>query len=117
MTTPMRLDVKEIAGTNCITLSDGQSLYEKIHPELKAGNTVELSFKGVRVFASPFFNAGIGQLLRDISATRLNDLLKVVDLPPNGVDTLKKVIENSRSYYASGENQKAVTEALKQEGE
>ena len=115
--TLMRLDVKEIAGTNCITLSDGQSLYEKIHPELKAGNIVELSFTGVRVFASPFFNAAIGQLLRDISATKLNDLLKVVDLPPNGVDTLKKVIENSRSYYASEENQKAVTEALKQEGE
>jgi hypothetical protein len=115
MKTPMKLDVKEIAGTNCITLSDGQSLYEKIFPELKAGRAVELSFKDVRVYASPFFNAAIGQLLRDISATTLNDLLKVSDLPPNGVDTLKKVIENSRSYYSSGENQKAVTEALKEE--
>jgi len=117
MTTPMRLDVKDIAGVNCITSSDGQTLYDKIHPELKAGNIVELSFKGVRVLASPFFNAAIGQLLRDISATRLNDSLKVIDLPPNGVETLKKVIENSRSFYASQKNQEAVTEALKQEGQ
>ncbi len=82
-----------------------------------AGSTVELNFKGVQVFASPFFNAAIGQLLRDISTAKLNDLLKVVDLPPNGVDTLKRVIENSREFYTSGENRKAVTEALKREDE
>ena len=111
----MKLQVKEIAGTNCITLEDGKALYEKIYPELKAGRPVELSFKEVRVFASPFFNAGIGQLLRDISAPILNRLLTVTDLPPNGIETLKKVIENSRQYYSSEENQRAVAESLKQE--
>lgn len=114
-TTPMTLKVKEITGINCISLSDGQAVYERIYPELKAGKAILLDFEGIRVFASPFFNAAVGQLLRDISAPALNDLLKVSDLPPNGVDTLKKVIENSRSYYSSEENQQAVEEALKQE--
>ncbi|HET6841770.1 MAG TPA: STAS-like domain-containing protein [Candidatus Angelobacter sp.] len=111
----MRLEVKDIAGKNCITQEDGNALYQKIHPELKAGRPVELSFKEVRVFASPFFNAGVGQLLRDIPASVLNQLLKVTDLPPNGIETLKKVIENSRQFYSDEKNQRAVAESLKQE--
>jgi STAS-like domain of unknown function (DUF4325) len=116
-TIPMtiNINVKELAGSNCISLSDGQTIYDKIHPKLKAGAVVNLNFEGVRVFSSPFFNAAIGQLLRDISGSALNDLLKVSGLPANGVETLKKVIENSRAYYSSGENRKAVEEALKQE--
>ncbi|MBD2542537.1 STAS-like domain-containing protein [Planktothricoides sp. FACHB-1370] len=31
------------------------------------GRPVELDFAGVEIFASPFFNFAIGQLLRDIS--------------------------------------------------
>ena len=111
----MKIEVKDIAGTNCITQEDGKALYEKIHPELKAGHPVELSFKDVRVFASPFFNAGVGQLLRDIPAPVLNELLKVTSLPPNGVETLKKVIENSRQFYSSEKNQQAVAKSLQEE--
>jgi hypothetical protein len=111
----MKLDIKEIAGTNCITLQDGQVLFEKIHPQLKAGRPVELNFTGVRVFASPFFNAAVGQLLKDISPEQLNTLLKISDLAPVGLDTLKKVIENSREFYSSEENQRAVTENLPEE--
>lgn len=111
----MKLNIKEITGPNCITLQDGQILYDKIHPKLQAGDPVELDFNGVRVFASPFFNAAVGQLLKDIPSERLNALLKITDLVPVGLDTLKKVIENSREFYSSEENQRAVTESLPEE--
>lgn len=52
-------------GANCITLDDGQQVYNAIHPELTAGHPVELDFDRVEIFASPFFNAAIGQLLKD----------------------------------------------------
>lgn len=111
----MKLEIKDIAGANCITLSDGQAIYDRIYPELKAGHPVELDFKGVRVFASPFFNAAVGQLLKDLTPATLNSLLKVTDLPASGLDTLRKVIENSREFYSSVENQQAVTENLPEE--
>jgi hypothetical protein len=113
----MKLEIKDIAGPNCITLTDGQAVYDKIYPELKAGRFVELDFKGVRVFASPFFNAAVGQLLKDLPPATLNSLLKISDLPASGLDTLKKVIENSREFYSSAENQQAVTENLPEEEE
>jgi hypothetical protein len=48
--------VHETVGVDAITLDDGQSIYERIKPELAAGHEVALDFDGVSVFASPFFN-------------------------------------------------------------
>lgn len=117
MTNLIRIAVTEVAGPNCVTLADGQLVYQKIYPELIAGRHVELNFGGVRVAASPFFNAAIGQLLKDIPSEKLNHLLKVTDLSPAGIDTLKKVIENSRDFYHHERTRKAVTETMSKEEE
>jgi len=108
----MKISVKDIAGANCITLGDGQTLFSEIVPALKSGNTVELDFAGVRVFASPFFNAAIGQLLREFNVETLNEKLKVSNLPPNGIETFKKVVENSRDFYKSERLRNAVSATL-----
>ena len=47
-----------------MTLEDGEAVYRQIHDPLVHGETVELDFDGVNIFASPFFNAGIGRLRR-----------------------------------------------------
>lgn len=57
----MRCDIKDLIGENCITLDNGQRVYDQIHPELVAGRSVEVDFTGVSVFASPFFNAAFGR--------------------------------------------------------
>ena len=68
-----------------------------------AGREVELDFDGVSVFASLFFNAAIGQLLKDIGPETLNRLLHLDNLNPLGQDLLRRVIDNSKRYYASKE--------------
>ena len=106
-------DVFELAGKYCIAPGDGQRLYEQIHPILKAGEPVTLDFSETQVFASPFFNFAIGQLLRDLTPQTLNDLLKVKQLAPPGKDVLRRVIENAKLYYASSpEEQRAADEAV-----
>lgn len=62
----MKTSVHSMIGENCITFDDGQQVYHAIRPELAAGHPVELDFDRVEIFASPFFNAAIGQLLKDI---------------------------------------------------
>ena len=59
----MHINVKELVGENAMTLGDGEAIYARIHDPLIQGETVELDFDGVQLFASPFFNAGIGRLL------------------------------------------------------
>ena len=108
----MKCIVKDMIGENCITLEDGQKVYDLIHPELRNGNPVEMDFQGASVFASPFFNAAFGQLLRDITGNDLNRLLKVENLAIAGMNVLRRVIENSRQYYNDPKNREAVDQAM-----
>ena len=73
----MKCLVHVTIGEDAITLDDGQSIYQQIKPELLAGHEVELDFDGVSVFAAPFFNAAIGQLLKDLRPEDLNRSLRV----------------------------------------
>lgn len=61
----MKYDIRNLIGENCMTPDNGQKVYNLIHPELVADRPVKLDFTGVDIFASPFFNFAIGQLLKD----------------------------------------------------
>ncbi len=108
----MKVDIHSLIGENCITLEDGQKIFDLIHPELLVGNAVELNFVNVTVFASPFFNAAIGHLLKDIKPDDLNRLLKITGLVPPGLMVLKRVIENSKEYYSNDGARKALDDVL-----
>ncbi|MBM4047447.1 MAG: DUF4325 domain-containing protein [Planctomycetes bacterium] len=110
----MKCSVYPLVGENCITMEDGQKVYDLIHPELQAGRAVELDFQGSSVFASPFFNAAIGQLLEDIPPETLNRLLTVSNMGPVGMNVLKRVIENAKEYYSNPDVRTAVDAALAQ---
>jgi hypothetical protein len=110
----MQCIVREIVGENAITLDDGQGVYDQIAAALCAGENVELDFTGVAVFASPFFNAAIGQLIRDQSPDELNRLLRIIGLKPAGYDVLGRVIENAKRYYASPNYREAQSRVLRE---
>jgi hypothetical protein len=113
----MKYDILAVVGENCITIEDGEKLYNLIYPRLVAGQPVELDFTGVSVFASPFFNAAIGRLLKDLNPEDLNRLLKVSNLAPVGMETLKLVIKNSARYYRDENFRKALDEILSEQAQ
>ncbi len=104
----MKIIVFTTIGENCIALEDGQKIYDVVHPEILAGRTVELDFKSATVFATPFFNAALGQLLKDIPPGQLNHLLSITNMVPTGANILKRVIENARQYYSDPAHKAAV---------
>jgi hypothetical protein len=99
--------VLEITGENAVAQEDGQKVYELVSERLKSGQDLQLDFQGVKIFASPFFNAAIGQLLKDFGADDLNRRLKFDHLSSVGHEVLKRVIENSKQYFSSSERYKA----------
>lgn len=113
----MALGIKNVVGERCVTSEDGQQVYREIHPKLAAGEEVCLDFEGVTVFASPFFNFAIGQLLRDLKPADLNRLLKVENLAPDGLLVWQRVVKNSKEYYQNPQAKKAVDEILKHQAE
>ncbi|MEA3311468.1 MAG: STAS-like domain-containing protein [candidate division WOR-3 bacterium] len=108
------IKILSIVGPDCITPEDGERIYKLIHPGLKKGLPVILDFEGVGVFASPFFNAAIGQLLKDIKLERLKELLKIINITKPGNDVLERVLENSARYYSDPELRKVVDKILKE---
>jgi hypothetical protein len=110
----MEINIRQDLGENCMTLKQGQSLYDAIYPQLQSGETVELDFMGVRIFASPFFNYAIGQLLRDLKADRLNELLIIKNLNAVGSNTLELVIENAQRYYSDVKFRHAKDEVIRE---
>lgn len=108
----MHINVKELVGENAMTLDDGEVIYARIYDPLKQGETVELDFDGVQVFASPFFNAGIGRLLADLTADGLNARLKFEHLSDFGARVLRRVIENAKDYYAASAEQREAIDRI-----
>jgi len=109
----MHIKVKELVGENAMTLDDGEAIYSRIHAPLTLGETVELDFDGVQVFASPFFNAGIGRLLGDdLTTEMLNSRLKFDHLSDFGNRVLRRVIANAKDYYAASADQRNAIDCI-----
>lgn len=110
----MTINVHEITGEYGISADAGQQVFDQIHTELLDGRSVELDFSGVNVFASAFFNFAIGQLLQDIPADDLNQLLKITHLNANGATLLRHIIANAKKYYSDPQYQDAVNTVMEE---
>jgi hypothetical protein len=113
----MMLKVISIIGENCITVEDGEQIYQLIHTDLSKEQDVTLDFTGVSIFASPFFNAAIGQLLRDVPPQHLQSHLNIVGLSPHGNHILTRVIENAKRYYTNPHFRDSVEKVLAQQAQ
>ena len=102
MTEPITIRVFDIiGGPLAVSTSDGQRLYDKIAPLLKAGTPVVLSFKQVDVLIPAFLNAAIGQLHDKLSKDRISELLSVRALAVGDLEVLKCAIDNAKAYFSS----------------
>lgn len=106
--------IYEITGAYATDADSGQQVYDRVHAALAAGQSVELDFTGVEIFASAFFNFAIGQLLKDFPADHLNAQLKITNLSDSDRAILKRIIENAKHYYSDPKYQNAVDSVLEE---
>lgn len=106
-----RIFVFELAGKNAISMQNGDKLYKLIHPHLLAGDSIAIDFNGVSLFASPFFNASIALLLKDIPLEKLQKQISFENLNDVGRDLLNHAIGNAISFY---NNSETVSKAIDQ---
>ena len=111
----MIYNIYEITGKFATDCDSGQELYDLIYPHLNQGESVELDFTGVSIFASAFFNYAIGQLLQhEVIVDQLNHLLTFKALSPMGHKVLKRVVDNAKQYYADPQYRQAVDTVLEE---
>ncbi len=113
-----KINVHGLVGKNAISMQSGEKLYDKLYPLMKSNEVVELDFSGVSLYASPFFNASIGLLLRDFSVDILMKNLSFSDISDVGRDLLNHVVENAIAYYSSsGAVSKGISDVSSEDGE
>lgn len=100
----MKIIAREVIGTNAISMQSGQRFYGLIAGPLLRGEIVEVDFNSVELFASPFFNASIGFLIKDININELKQRLIVSNLSPVGKQLLNHVIANAIKFYEKEAN-------------
>ena len=113
----MKLTILDLTGEYAIASKDGERLFGLLYPRLKAGELVVLDFAGVRVFASPFFNASVGRLLQDFRIEDLDRHLQYPNLTGLGLTVLKKVLKNADQYYRNPKAREALDDLLKESAE
>jgi hypothetical protein len=108
----MNLILKDLIGQDCLSPADGENVYQMIHPELTADRPVTLDFSGVRVVVSIFLNQAIGKLYADIPLDAIRRNLHIAGLNDAGLFALRRVVENSKSYYSDEAYRSAIDHSI-----
>ena len=96
----MKVPVHKIVGDVCMAYKDGERLQCEFREAFDRGDTVELDFDKMRIFATAFFNAAVASLLENYSRDELERRLKIVNLPLAAKELLDDSLDNAdRSYH------------------
>ena len=99
MSTDIRISLFEVVGSPfCVASSDGQKICDRLTAALKANRGIALSFRNVTALTAAFLNAAIGQLYGMFSEEQICSRLKVVDVQPDDLALLKRVVDNAKLY-------------------
>ncbi|WP_448652600.1 STAS-like domain-containing protein [Pseudomonas fluorescens] len=91
-------------GINAISMNSGKKIKDLIIKDWDQTEKIALDFSEVNVFASPFFNASIGALLKDRDITELQQKLDFKGISDHGKRLLNLVISNAIKFYSDEEN-------------
>jgi hypothetical protein len=117
MNDPIRISIADLIGKpRAIAATDGETVFKEIHPYLKAGTPIALSFAGIRMVITAFLNAAIGKLYRDFTEEEIERLVEVTDLAEAFHPALQHSKTWSKAYYADPEGlERSIKEVLEDE--
>ena len=108
----MNVNVQSLVGAVCMTYDDGAKLHDAYRAAFDRGEEVVLDFADTRIFVSRFFNAAVGQLLKDYGVEEVRHRLQIVNLPSAGHVPLRHSVENAQRYFHEPKFQAALDRVL-----
>ncbi|HPJ27072.1 MAG TPA: STAS-like domain-containing protein [Synergistaceae bacterium] len=105
MSDHVKIKIADLIGSElCISAEDGQKVFGKLEPLVRAGKQVVISFENVTLLISLFLNVAIGQLYGSFSEDAIRGQLRVEGLSSDDMELLKRVVDNAKRYYANKES-------------
>jgi len=88
----------------CVTVEDGQKIFDLIQPEIANNVPLEVSFERIDLIISAFLNVAIGQLYGTFTEEKIGSLLSYSHLEEDDMELLRIVVANALRYYSNQEN-------------
>lgn len=105
--------VNAVGDSFCVEAENGQKVFELIKKVLLEKKKVTLSFLNVEMLTTAFLNTAIGQLYREFPEEVIKENLKVENLSPSGLVSLKRVVDTAKLYYKDPDAmQKSINDIL-----
>ena len=105
--------VRDLIGSNIsVSMMLGDKLYQELQAKLPMNSKIQIDFTGIDTFATPFFNAAIGRLLKYYSISQLQEKLDFLNITQGGRNLLNRVIANAIEYYNNPNNTTQIAENL-----
>ena len=82
-----------------LTDEQGMKLRRKMEPFLEEGESVELDFEDIKLFASMFCNASIGFFILKYSPEVVAKMVKLININKLGLETFEHSIANATLIY------------------
>lgn len=86
-------------GPDCITSEDGEAVHSYLAASLAEGAAVTLNFEGVEVCSAPFFNALLGDLMKNQSVEEFQERVQVRGMDPNMKAVFHRAVHSSWEYF------------------
>ncbi len=100
MSEPILIRVTDLINSpRAVDPADAECVFKEVCPLLKAGQKVRLSFGGITMVITAFFNATVGKLYGELPEDRINELLEVSNLRDAFQPALVKSIQWSKAYF------------------
>lgn len=89
----MKVKLLELIGSQCLSLDEGERLYQCLYPALKNGETTEVDFAGVETMLTPFLHTGIGKLLDLLGTEAVLGRVSPVNITPELLKRFNQYID------------------------
>lgn len=110
----MLIKIVDVVGDRATDMQQGDVIYKKIIEQFKKKEKVVIDFEGLKTVLSTFLNNAIGTLYKDYSSDYLNENLRIINLCPDDLFILKRVIKRAKEFYA---NENVISNVLDEETE
>jgi hypothetical protein len=100
MNNEIKIKVVDLIGSQlCVSVEDGQKVFDKVNSLLKEGKLVSVSFENVSILIALFLNVAIGQLYGTFTEKFIGSHFKVEGLLSEDMELVKHVVDNAKKYY------------------
>lgn len=91
----MIVKIKDIAGPNLISRTEGRKVYDHILDIWDEDDTITVSFDGVEVASLSFFNAAFSPFFFDHSLDEVKSKLQFIDISSNDKYLLNRSVKSA----------------------